>query len=272
MKKACVLLVFLCLLSLSPQSVRATEAPVILIMPFDNATGKQKFDSLETGLPDLLTAFLSPYNEQVMVIDRGLLENVFTENGLRWEGFTEEKSLTQLGKLAQANFIVKGSISGEDSSLGLNVFIYETETTRLLKSLESVGKADQLSGIAQKASIMIARYFETDTKEVVDLPFDEDPMRSLNYIYGLAYYHNDQSELALTYFMKILENHPDDELAHYWMGKSFLQAKMKDHAQIEFEQYLQKYPKGSRKEDVTIELNQITNKRGVVNENQKDNM
>lgn len=253
-----------------PKPIAAQDqVPVILMMPFDNATGQQKFDSLKTGMPDLLTAFLTPYNEQLMVIDRGLIEQVFFEKSLRWEGFTEEKSLTQLGKLTQARYIIRGSISGKENSLGINALLYETETTRLLKSFEGNGRADDLNHLAQRIARQIAEYFKTDIKEMADLPLEKNPEKSVNFIYGLGYYHSGQSELALAHFMKILEDDPKDTLAHFWLGKSFLQAGMKGHAKIEFEQYLKMSPKGEKAGEIVNALKQIANEGEKVDEDSK---
>jgi len=274
MRKIIILLSILYLLCPNQGLAQLDDIPVILIIPFDNATGQKKFNSLKKGMPDLLTAFLSPYHDKVAVIDRGIMEGIFTEKSLSWEGFTEENSLNQLGKLAQAKYLVRGSVSGKDNSFFINVFLYETETSRLLTSFESTDPEDNLTKTAQLIASQISEYFQANIKKVKDLEnlsLDENPERSLNLIYGLGYYHNGQSELAMSYFMKILENDPKDELAHYWLGKSFLQAEMRDHARLEFEQYLKVYPQGVKNEDVINELKHIVNKKGVVNENQKIN-
>ncbi len=257
MRRILIFLSVVCLMGPQYLFAQSDDIPVVLMMPFDNATAQQGFDSLKNGIPDLLTAFLSPYQDKVTVIDRGVMEGIFAEKSLSWEGLSDEKSLSQLGKLAQARYVIRGSVSGNGDSLRINAFVYETETTRLLKSFEGVDKANHLTHLIQEIASDIAGYFKTDMKDVKDLeelPLEEDPAKNLNFIYGLGYYHSGQSELALTYFMKILGDHPEDELAHYWLGKSFLQAGMGEHAKIEFKKYLKRYPQGEKKEDVAREL------------------
>ncbi len=226
------------------------EKPVIVIIPFENATGKEAYESLSTGLPDLLTAFLSPYDERVTIIDRGLLESVFSEKSLSWEGFTSEKSWTQLGQLSQADYILRGSVLFSDNKFTINASLYELESTQLLKAFESYGSSKNLSHLVQKITVQLAEYLKTDIKLIEDLPIDDNPEKSFNFISGVGYYYNGQFELALTYFMKVLESHPDDELAQYWLAKTFQEAGMVDHAQLEFRVFLKKHPKSEKFSEV----------------------
>ena len=133
MKKTALYLISIFSLAwtLSPVQVLAQDVPVILIVPFDNATGTPEFDALEEGLPDLLTAFLTPYDDQLRIIDRILMEEIFAERSLNWQGFSEKDAFQKAGQLAQARYILRGSISGSANLLGINALLYETETTRL---------------------------------------------------------------------------------------------------------------------------------------------
>ncbi len=246
--------------TLGPVQVLAQDVPVILIVPFDNATGNQEFDALEEGLPDLLTAFLTPYDDQLMIIDRILMEEIFAERSLSWQGFSEKDAFQKAGQLAQARYILRGSISGSANLLGINALLYETETTRLIRSIESRVPSNQLTSAVQDLAQQLAEHFETEIPEVPELPLEEDPVKSVNLMYGLSYYYAGQYEKALTYTMKILENDADDELGRYWLARSFLGAGLEDHARLEFQDFLARFPDSPKAGEIRNELERVEKK------------
>ncbi len=243
--------------TLSPVQVLAQDVPVILIVPFDNATGTQEYDALEEGLPDLLTAFLTPYDDQLRIIDRSLLEEVFAERSLSWEGFSQKDTFQKAGQLAQAQYILRGSISLSANLLGINALLYETDTTRLVGSLESWVPSDQLTSAAQDLAQQLAQHFQTEIPQVPELPLEEDPVKSVNLMYGLSYYYAGQYEKALTYAMKILEDDADDELGRYWLAQSFLGAGLENHARLEFQDFLARFPDSSKAGEIRNQLERL---------------
>ena len=254
--------IFLLFFMFFSQAAHAQQSSTLLIIPFDNATDEKKLDSLKEGLPDLLTAFLAPYHERLTILDRQAINQFFAEKSLSWEGFKEGNSINQLGQSLQAKYVLRGSMRGKANALGINVALYETETTQLLKSFECEGRVDHLSDAVQNIAAQIAEYFKADLQKLSELPVEEDPAKNLDLIYGLGYFHNGQFPDAITYFSKILKDHPDDESARYWLGKSFYGADMQDHARVEWEQFLKNFP-GSEKakevESLLTEINQTKN-------------
>ena len=267
LKKASIFLISIYSLAwtLSPVQVLAQDVPVILIVPFDNATGNQEFDALEEGLPDLLTAFLTPYDDQLMIIDRMLMKEIFAERSLSWQGFSEKDAFQKAGQLAQARYILRGSISGSANLLGINALLYETETTRLIRSIESRVPSNQLTSAVQDLAQQLAEHFETEIPELPELPLEEDPVKSVNLMYGLSYYYAGQYEKALTYTMKILEDNADDELGRYWLARSFLGAGLEDHARLEFQDFLTRFPDSPKAGEIKIQLERLDRKEGKSN-------
>jgi len=260
MKKFLTLFMMCSLIFSGP--VRAEDSPSILIIPFDNATGKNAFASLEKGMPDLITAFLSPYSDHVTIIERDIIEAVFSESSLSWEGFNQDDTYTKLGVLSQAQFIIRGNINLTGDELGVNVALHDTQTTVLVKSFEAVGFSDELPAIAQKIAIQVANYFKTDVKRISDLPTDEDPEKSLNMINALGFYHNGQVEEAITFFMKILEQYPEDETARYFLVKCFDSLGMNDHATLAFNEFNHIFPNSSKGDELREVL-------GILEENEE---
>ena len=55
------------------------DGPALLLLPFDNATGEARYDALVAGLPDIRSACLSEFPDQVVVVDRAVVEVICEE-------------------------------------------------------------------------------------------------------------------------------------------------------------------------------------------------
>jgi len=214
----------------------------VLILPFENATKDKEYDGLEKGIPALLTAYLSPYSDAITLIDRDQLEAIAHETALHKEGLTNPADMKKLGKVLQAKFILRGSFTNQGNGIQSRAFLYETDTARLVKSFETESNKSHLTLLCQKMAGEVAAFFQTELKPLAELPPETDPEVNLHMIYGLGYFYSGQFHKAFPEFMKILERNPDHALAKFWLGKCFFGAGLKDHAQIEADQFVKKYP------------------------------
>ena len=263
MTRTAILLVNLCFMVgvYGPAQLAAGDTPAILILPFDNSTGRVAFDALEEGIPDLLTAFLSPYEEQIRVVDRTLGAVVLAEHRLSRQGLSGPRAALQsTPELAQAKYILRGSVSGLPGSFRIDAFLYETETTRLVKSLENAGPAERLNVAVQDIALGLAGHFSTSIVEVAELPVDPDPLKSVNLISLLGHYYSGQYEKALTYAMKTLAQQPHDELGLYWLARSFLDSGLEDHALLAFQDFLEHFPDSPKAEEAKYRVEELQNK------------
>jgi len=230
------------------QNIHAASS--LLILPFDNATGQAEYRSLEKGIPDLLTAFLAPQSDVIQVVERERLESVMAEQSLNWESLIKEgQSLSRVGQLVQARYIVRGSITAVGKKVLLQAGVYETETTRLVKSSQAEGSMKDLNQMCEKlaggilASITPADR-KPDSRSV--LPLDPDPQRNIQLIYGMGYFHHSQYAKAIPEFMKMLSRNEQDVDARYWLIQSYRKAGMKDHADFELQEFGTRFPKDDR--------------------------
>jgi len=251
------LLMLMMLLVFSQKCLCASEEePVsLLILSFDNTTEHSRNDALEKGIPDLLTAYLSPYSDEILIIDRSIIDHIVREFSL--QDFTSPESQARLGELTQAKFILRGSFLDNNSALELTGILYDTESAQVVKTF-SVENTLKLNAAVQSLAVQLAGFLETEINELPNLPVEEDPQKSLAMIYGLGYYHNRQYPQAITQFMKILEEKTNDEDARYWLGKSFWAADLDDHAEIAFEQFMNDFPSSSRLSEVQGVLDQLS--------------
>ncbi len=251
---------------------RDDQPVTVLILGFDNATGRASLEAVSQAVPDLLAAYLSGGAGPVRVVDRRALEAVYQEKALTWQGLVEGRSESHPGVLAQARYIVRGSLSrpttpghpghpnGGPDGVELKAFIHETATTRLLKVVEARGGAGEIPRLCRQAASGIAAHFQAKLPPIEDLPLDADPDKSLWMIHGLNAYHHGQPHRALAAFLKILDDHPDDEPARYWLTKCFLAAGMEPHARIEAQEYLNHHahsPRASQVRDLLRSLDSL---------------
>ncbi len=218
----------------------ASAPPTMLLLPFDNATGDPAFAPLERGVPDLLGAMLSRRAGQVRLVERERLDEIARERSLTWQQYVSQTSLSRIGTLSQARYITRGSFTRTGNRLLVQALVYETETARLVASVQGGGDAGALVAICEELAGKIARALPTETAAA--LPAEDDPERSLLMIEGLGYFYGSQFNKAVPAFMKILARHPDDGSARYWLARSFSEAGLRQHAVIELREFLRSTP------------------------------
>lgn len=232
----------------------------LLILSFDNATRESAYAALENGIPDLLSALLSAHAERFRLVERERLDSILREQSLSWQQYVEVHSLRQMGKLVQADYILRGSFTRVGTKLQVQALVYETETTQLVTSAESNGDTDDLVLICRQLADGMTRFFSANTRKAPAFPVDEDPEKTALMIDGLGYFYSGQLHKAFPAFMKILVKDPRDALARYWLGRSFYEAGLADHATIELQDFLRLFPKHAKVAEVKDLLAAITNR------------
>src|SRR5690242_17114468 len=121
------------LVTLAAGMARADETPSVLILPFESSSSRPWQARSDSGASELVAAFLEPHADRVKLVDRDQLEAVMAEHALRWENVMNDKS-TDVGRLVQARYILRGSVLSEHRGWLVHGFLYDTETARLVKS------------------------------------------------------------------------------------------------------------------------------------------
>lgn len=242
----------LCGLLAVPQveAVEGHRPASLLILPFDNATQESGYAALEQGIPDLLSALLSPHTERLRLVEREQLDAIVREQSLSWQQYAEEHSIQHIGTFSQAEYVLRGSFTRTGGELHIQAVVHETETTRLVASAEASGDPDELISLCRQLANGIVKFFSTTTAEVSALPVDEDPERSALMINGLGYFYSAQFHKAFPAFMKILAKDRNDALARYWLGRSFYEAGLTAHAMVELHAFLRSFPDHAKATEV----------------------
>jgi TolB-like protein len=214
--------------------------PTLLLLPFDNATGDPRLATLERGIPDLVSVALSRHAGVVRLVEREQLDAIVRERSLSWQQYVAQTAVGRIGKLAQARYIARGSVTRSGERLHVQALGYETESTRLVMATEARGNHAALVSLANELADRIAKGLPTASAPA--LPVDDDPERSLLMIEGLGHFYSAQYTRAVSAFMKVLAKHSDDAAARYWLARSFHEAGLGQHAAIELRTFLRSFP------------------------------
>ncbi len=251
------------------------ETAMVLILAFDNSTGREELDAAVEAVPDLMAAFLVSGTHRVRVVDRKVLEKIYEEKSLTWQGILAGEAQLRTGFLSRAKYILRGSLihrtsihgdprHGKIEAVELHAFLHETATTRLLKSFEARGAPGDLVNICREISSGVATFFQAELPPTEALPLDEDPRKNLLMIHGLSAFHQGRLHDAMTYFFKILQRQPDDEAAKFWLARSFLAGGLEGHAKIELQEFMERFPASDRTRQVKSLLDSINKKEALI--------
>jgi len=254
-----VAIITLCagILGIATPSARADEPASLVILPFDNATGRVAEDPLRDGVADLLTACIATFAEHIAVVDRGVLNDLIETQRLARTGLTREDFRQQAGRLTGASHLLAGSFARSPDGLRVQALLYDAATTQLVFSTDASGSAERLPELlCEHIAPAIAANLNESKGDQSLLTVDRDPVYNQLLITGLGNFYAGDLAAAFPAFMKILRDHPDDEAARYWLAKSFHEAEMPHFAVIEMNKYLNQHPDSPRRPEIEALLRQ----------------
>ena len=227
----------------------------LLIIPFTNATQDKRYDSLQKGLPDLLTACFSTYERSIYIVDRYALDKIVSEQHLGWEKYLESQTIQSVGKLANANYILRGSIVKEVNNIQIQTLLFETSSTILKYSISyKSNENDFVENICKEISVPVAQFLQSAQQENTQVVIEKEPEKQQLMIEGINYYYNGDYVRAFSSFMILIKKYPNEAEAYYWLGKSFHAAGLSDYADIQLRHFVKYFPEHSKKKDALLLL------------------
>jgi len=248
-----IVIVLLCAALLLPVAYAADNK--IIVQPITNSTGDENLDPLSEGFSDLLVAYLSGY-EGLEILYREDLHRIWQELAQTMSGLEEADAL-KVGMLIQANKLIKGGFVKINGSFQANVHIYDIETTQLQYSIEEVGNIEDVDMIASKIARIIADKLLNATSTTQSTSPDAQPIVNTHFMKGLGYYYSGLYDHAVAEFMNVMDLDPARADARMWLGKSYQTSGEHDHAQIEYEKFLQEFPDHKEAENVRVALDSL---------------
>lgn len=255
------LLVFLAGGSITVSSAHGNNVAV-LIMPFENASGRSEFDDLARNMPDLLTACFSEVPNAPIVVERTLDRRAMDEIGGTVAQFSDPKAQLKAGAVVGADVILRGSINLKNGDLDAEFFAFNVTDT----SLVATQRARLESGaIIDSVCKSIAATFALKLGELnasrEPLGRNEDAAQQVLLMEGLKHYYSGDYASAIAPFLKLMRLAPDSESAQYWLGQSFVGAGLNDLAALQMQTYLNQFPGHARSRDVEVSLRALIDRR-----------
>jgi TolB-like protein len=238
----------LLLCSVGIAETKNSDPSVICISPLNNNTGDKQYDALAEGFADMLAATLSE-QKTVKVVERQRLRELLKEQKLSLLGLTDPATAVKVGRFLKADRILVGGITKPKEKLIVNVHTYETETARLISSVQTQGKATDIFPFINNLVDDLCRGLNVELKPIEPNDIDKSPNASLHFIRGLGFYYAGNIDNAIVEFMKTQDLDPTSDKAGYWVAICFMNTEEYRHALIELETLLDRFPKSPLRRD-----------------------
>lgn len=244
----------LIVVSLMAQTASAADNRII-VQSIGNSSGDQRLDPLSDGFSDLLVAYLSAY-EELEVLYREDMHRLWQELARDRSGLVRADAM-RIGKLIQANTLIKGGFVKINGSFRANVHIYDIATAQLRYSFEESSKIEDVESLASSMAHRIADRLMNHGNKATSMTVDAQPLINTHFMKGLGYHYNGLFDHAVAEFMQVVDLDPARADARMWLGKSYIGGGENDHARIEFERFLQDFPNNENADAVRKALDSL---------------
>jgi len=228
------------ILMISSLVCSAADAQAIAVLPFRNNSALADLDPVADGLGDLLIA-CAQKTPGVTFVERAALNKILAEQKISLAGLTDDKTKVQVGKLLGAKYIISGGMVVVDNKLKINAHLFDVESSRVVKSSESIGTLDNLLETIQPLTVDLMKGLGIELKPLSAAEIDRSPEANLHFMRGLGYNYGNMKNQAIAEFMKALALDPAQARARWWNAACYYDQKEWDHAAIEYERFLKDF-------------------------------
>jgi len=120
--------------------------PGIAVLDFDVSSvtsDHETYDALGRGLAAMTLSELTA-NPAIRVVERTQLQQILNEQNLGHEGRVDPGTLSRIGKLIGAKYMVTGTLINIAGNLRIDTRIFDVETSEILKTESVRGKMDNV--------------------------------------------------------------------------------------------------------------------------------
>jgi len=132
--------------------------PGLAVLDFDiGATIGQDADTyqaLRRGLAAMTLNELAA-NTSIRVVERAQLQQILQEQNLGREGRVEASTVSQIGHLIGARYMVTGTLYDVRGDLRINARLFDTETGQILRTYQVRGRMDNLFDLVSNLSTQL---------------------------------------------------------------------------------------------------------------------
>ena len=125
------------------------DKPVLMVIYFDNLTGKPEHDVMKKGLADMIITDLIAY-DGVTVVERDKLEAVLGELHLQRTGAFDPATRAKIGKLVGARYLISGAMLGVMPEVRLDARLTDITTGVDVTAASVRGAPERLFDLEQE--------------------------------------------------------------------------------------------------------------------------
>jgi TolB-like protein len=130
----------------TPAAQQQDTRPGVAVLDFDVSTVSQDhetYDALGRGLAAMTLTELSA-NPAIRVVERAQLQHILQEQNLGHEGRVDEATLSRIGRIVGARYMVTGTLIDVRGNLRIDTRIFNSETSEVVKTESVRGRMDDL--------------------------------------------------------------------------------------------------------------------------------
>ncbi|MBF9018709.1 MULTISPECIES: CsgG/HfaB family protein [unclassified Oceanispirochaeta] len=147
-----------------PQEAAAEAVPrIVTVLHFTNITGNENDQWMSRAFADSLNVRLS--SSGLTLVEREDLEAVLKEQKLGLAGITDEATALELGKILNANDLVRGSFIVLDGRLRADVKITDTEKGEILFAVSRETSLSEYFDLETSLALALGEYYGIETED-----------------------------------------------------------------------------------------------------------
>ncbi len=145
----------------APAAQQQTDSrPGVAVLDFDvssvQGSEREQYDALGRGLAAMTLTELTA-NPGVRVVERTQLQQILQEQNLGHEGRMDDATMSRIGKLIGARYMVTGTLINIMGNLRIDTRIFNTETSEVLKTQSVRGKMDNIFDMIPRLAQQLMR-------------------------------------------------------------------------------------------------------------------
>ncbi len=191
--------------------------PGIAVLDFDIGLvlgqDKDAYDALRRGLSALTITELTS-NPGVRVVERTQLQQILQEQNLGREGRVDNATLSRIGKLIGARYMVTGTLFDNRGDMRIDTRIFDTETSQILKTESVRGHMADLFDMVPRLSQQLMRDaalppLERRAMEQFRQANPAPPTSAvMAYSRAVLYADRGDTQAAITQYRRVLQSFP----------------------------------------------------------------
>lgn len=193
--------------------------PIVVVLYFDNNTGRPDLDVLRKGFADMMVTDLTSTGG-AQVVEREKLEKLAQELELQRTSFFDPATAQKLGRGVGAKYAITGAFLSVAPKLRVDVRVVEISTAKVVFADKVVGDAGKLFALQSKLVDKLTSGLRLDGASPID-ERNRVPNVGVLIDYSKAVEKLDQGDLAgaTADMANVAEQSPDFALAKKWKRK-----------------------------------------------------